>query len=201
MFPSPAPSPSPSPGPAFLYLNSHGHHQSASHGGGAGAAGVMGPSAAAAANGASPFGPPNGAGGGFPLGRFPQQAVGWGPRSHQHPVAHHQQNPSLSSLPGSVAHSSAASSLNANGGPPSPAYGSLPGHHHHHPHHHAHAAHTPSNLSHIPSPSTLHTGANSHMSSGSSSAASVAAAAAAAAAANASPHWQQQLIKAEVSIQ
>lgn len=192
MFPSPAPSPSPSPGPAYLYLNSH-HNNSGAVGGGSNAGG--------GANGFGPPPPPNG-NAGFGLPRFPQQQQaatlgGWGPRSHHQ----HQQNPSLSSLPGSLAHSSAASSLSGpNGGPSSPG-GFAALHHpaqHHHPHHHPHASHTPSNLSHMPSPGALNnTTAPHYSSSGSSS--NTMGGAGGAGGSGFSPHWQQQLLKAEVS--
>ncbi|MCO5588424.1 hypothetical protein L7F22_042380 [Adiantum nelumboides] len=53
----------------------------------------------------------------------------------------------------------------------------------------------------MPSPGPLHTGSGHLGASHQSATASAAAAAAAAAAANASPHWQQQLLKAEISRQ
>lgn len=197
MYASPSPSPAPSP-PAFLYLNSHAgsashhHQQSGSHGGGilpgSGAGSQGGGLGAGGAGGQGssnplPFGTPNGSG--FPpVGRYPGQSVGWPPRAHHHPHHHHQPNPSLSSLPGSITHSSAAS---ASAGPPSsPGYGSLSnGPSNHAPHHHHHHAHGPHALSHMASPAALHSTQN-HMSAASSSTA------------NTSPHWQQQLLKAEV---
>ncbi|CDW95185.1 hypothetical protein, partial [Sporisorium scitamineum] len=101
MYPSPAPSPAPSP-PAYLYLNNH-HHQSGSHGGG--------PISGAGGQGsAQNHNNPNGYNGSFtPVGRFPMPSGAWPQRAHQHPHHSHQQNPSLSSLPGSIGHSSAAS--------------------------------------------------------------------------------------------
>lgn len=105
----------------------------------------------------------------------------WPQRAHQHHPHSHQQNPSLSSLPGSIGHSSAAS-ISA-GGPSSPGYGNLGTHHHHH-----HGGHGPSGLSHMSSPGGLHSG---HMTN--SSARSDAA--------SGSPHWQQQILKAEISRQ
>lgn len=154
MYQSPAPSPSPSPGPAYLY-----HQQQSSNGAG---------TSSYNSNGAN--GTPSGY---SSAGRFSSSGVNWVSRSHHHS---HQQNASLSSLPGSLGHSS-ANSGNNNNAPSSPGYGSLTNNHHHH-----HTTHGPSGLSQIPSPGPLHA-----MSSAS-----------AAAAANASPHWQQQLLKAEV---
>ncbi len=181
MYPSPSPSPAPSP-PAYLYLNSH-HHPSGSHGGGP----LSQPGGQASAQNHN-----NGYNGSFtPVGRFPMPNAAWPQRSHQHPHHSHQQNPSLSSLPGSIGHSSAAS-ISA-GGPSSPGYANLAAHHHHH-----HGGHGPSGLSHMASPGGIHS--SGHL--GSSSARSdAAAAAAAAAAASGSPHWQQQILKAEISRQ
>ncbi|TKY84717.1 hypothetical protein EX895_005797 [Sporisorium graminicola] len=179
MYPSPSPSPAPSP-PAFLYLNNH-HHQSGSHGGG--------PISGAGGQGSAQNNGYNG--GSFtPVGRFPMPSGAWPQRGHQHPHHSHQQNPSLSSLPGSIGHSSAASISGA--GPSSPGYSSLGAHHHHH-----HGAHGPSGLSHMTSPGGMHSG---HLSN-SASRTEAAAAAAAAAAASGSPHWQQQIVKAEISRQ
>ncbi|EPQ25897.1 uncharacterized protein PFL1_06570 [Pseudozyma flocculosa PF-1] len=178
MYPSPSPSPAPSP-PAFLYLNSH-HHQSGSHGGGPLSGGGQGSSAQQ--NQAGAFGP-SGSAGFNPVGRFPLPGSGWPPRSQHHAHHSHQQNPSLSSLPGSLGHSSTASANNA-GPPSSPAYGGLSSSHHHH-----HSAHGPHGLSHLASPATLHPSQNHLASSSASNAAAH------------SPHWQQQLHKAEISRQ
>lgn len=183
MYPSPSPSPAPSP-PAYLYLNNH-HHPSGSHGGGP----ISGAGGQAAAQN-------NGYNASFtPLARFPIPSAAWPQRAHQHPHHSHQQNPSLSSLPGSIGHSSAAS-ISA-GAPSSPGYANLAAHHHHH-----HTAHGPSGLSHMSSPGGLH---SAHLSSSASRSEAVAsaanAAAAAAAAASGSPHWQQQIVKAEISRQ
>ncbi|KAN0065140.1 Glucose-repressible alcohol dehydrogenase transcriptional effector [Thecaphora frezii] len=186
MFPSPSPSPAPSP-PAFLYLNSH-HHQTGSHGAGplSGGAGGQGSSGQNQGGGHGPNGSAfghNGSSGFNPVGRFALPGSGWPPRAQHHAHHSHQQNPSLSSLPGSLGHSSAASG-NAGGPPSSPGYGSLPTGHHHH-----HSAHGPHGLSHLASPATLHPSQN-HLSSSSSSNSAAH-----------SPHWQQQLIKAEISRQ
>ncbi|SAM82828.1 related to CCR4-transcriptional regulator involved in carbon catabolite repression [Ustilago bromivora] len=173
MYPSPSPSPAPSP-PAYLYLNHH-HHQSASHGGGP-LPGAGGQGSAQNHNNYNPS---------FtPLGRFPTPSAAWPQRAHQHHPHSHQQSSSLSSLPASLAHSSAASI--SVGGPSSPGYANLGAHHHHH-----HPAHGPSALSHMSSPGGMHSG---HMSN--SSARSDPAVAA-----SGSPHWQQQILKAEISRQ
>lgn len=180
MYPSPAPSPSPSPGPTYLYHQSQQQQQQQQQHGSNGA-------------GANPYnnnvnGTNGSSGSAYPsVGRFPSSGVNWVSRSH-HPHAAHQQNPSLSSLPGTMNHVGANSgNLNA---PSSPGFGALGvNNNNHHLLHHHHNTHGPSGLSQIPSPSPLHAMNNN----------SAAAAASAAAVANASPHWQQQLLKAEVS--
>ncbi|SPC64413.1 related to CCR4 - transcriptional regulator involved in carbon catabolite repression [Ustilago sp. UG-2017b] len=173
MYPSPSPSPAPSP-PAYLYLNNH-HHQSASHGRGP-LPGAGGQGSAQNHNNYNPS---------FtPLGRFPIPSAAWPQRAHQHHPHSHQQSSSLSSLPASLAHPSAAS-ISA-GGPSSPGYANLAAQHHQH-----HPAHGPSALSHMSSPGGMHSG---HMSN--SSARSDPALAA-----SGSPHWQQQILKAEISRQ
>ncbi|MCO5585333.1 hypothetical protein L7F22_039266 [Adiantum nelumboides] len=148
MYQSPAPSPSPSPGPAYLY------HQNS--------------------NGASSYGGSNGANGYPGATRYPSSGIGgWVSRSHHAP---HQQNPSLSSLPG-------IGPMNSNA-PSSPGYASLLGGGGSGQHHHLHQSHGPGQ---IPSPGPMHS-----MSSTSASSA---------AAMNSSPHWQQQLLKADISRQ
>ncbi|SNX85106.1 related to CCR4 - transcriptional regulator involved in carbon catabolite repression [Melanopsichium pennsylvanicum] len=188
MYPSPSPSPAPSP-PAYLYLNNHHHHHHQNNNNPNHAGGPL--SGAGGQASAQNHNNPNGYNASFtPVARFPMPAAAWPQRAHPHPHHTHQQNPSLSSLPGSIGHSSAASVSAA--GPSSPGYGSLGAHHHHH-----HGAHGPSGLSHMASPGGMHSG---HLSS-SAARSEAAAAAAAAAAASGSPHWQQQIVKAEISRQ
>lgn len=173
MYPSPSPSPAPSP-PAYLYLNNH-HHQSASHGRGP-LPGAGGQGSAQNHNNYNPS---------FtPLGRFPIPSAAWPQRAHQHHPHSHQQSSSLSSLPASLAHPSAAS-ISA-GGSSSPGYANLAAHHHHH-----HPAHGPSALSHMSSPGGMH---SAHMSNSSARSDPTLAA-------SGSPHWQQQILKAEISRQ